>query len=50
MLTISELTTSGESYSLKRNSRSKFYTNASTIINKKEENTYFRMIIEFISK
>lgn len=40
MLTISELTTSGESYSLKRNSRSKFYTNAFTIINKKEENAY----------
>ena len=40
MLTISELTISGESYSLKRRSRSKFYNNASTIINKKVVNSY----------
>lgn len=40
MLAISELAASGESYSLNKRSRSKFYTNASTIINKREENTY----------
>lgn len=40
MLTINELTTSGESYSLKSKPRSKFYNNASTIINQREENVY----------